>query len=443
MSLAHVKQLPASAALINDCSDPRDSVNDLVCIWSEVLRGFADWADDSGKWGELTRPKPEPLSAEAAQPKQSSISLADIAHSPAGRATTNVLPEPGHQPGVRSGSRSRVPDKEVKHSYLSLLESLAQESDFGSPGYSDNDNSPKATQMPKAEPSWREDPLAPSAGNLDIHDSPQLSEASASSEDDAVEALLPDNASDAHASGAVPSEAVLASSMLAAGNASQHLPEEEEQPSALAQALAALAATAAQKHAQQTSMQQPQPYGHAASASQAANAHDHEQASISSEESGDVLAEAAAAAAAAGLSRRQEDLPQPGQQATQLPAVLDPATTSDQVPFQPDALAGTRVASHSAEVGPSQVQFQIQEEAQQAQQEGKRQRESASGEYGGPGSSGPSWSSVAGADAHGIGRFRANQAVNYVGKSARRPKVSLTSSCKSIQSMLRVHLHAS
>ena len=314
-------------------------------------------------------------------------------------------------------------NKEGSRSYLSLLESLAQESDFGSPGKSDNDTSPNATKAPKAEHSWREAQQAPILSKASdaaaAEDSQQLSEASVTFEDDAVEGLLSDEASDAHMHGDPASGAVQIPSMHPAAHdqVAGQMYEEEEQSSSLALALAALAATAAQKQAQQTSMQLPQAQTPAQD-SQPETADADEQVSVSSQSSGDVLAEAAAAAAAAGLSRPRQDLLQ-----EQLPALPVPATASGQSAFPPKSLqSDTNVASQAAEAGPSQVQIQIGE-PQQAQQEGNRQRESASGDYAGPGSSGPSWSAAANGAAQGIGRFKANQTVDYVGKSARRPKV--------------------
>ena len=374
-----------------------------------------------------------PAEAEAAQPKQSSISLADITSRAAEAHPASALPKPSHN-RAQQGIGSMGANKEARHSYLSLLESLAQESDFGSPGNSDNDSSPNPTQAAKAEHSWPEAQQAPVSSKASnaaaAEDSQQHSEASVNFEDDAVEGLLPDEASDAHMHGDHTSEAAQMPSMHAAAHnqVGGQMSEEEEQPTALALALAALAATAAQKQAQQTSMHLSQPETPAEdSQHEAADADADEKGSVSSLSSGDVLADAAAAAAAAGLSRPHQDLLQ-----EQLPVLPVLATGSGQSAFPPEPqLSDVSIASQAAEAGPSQVQIQIGE-PQPAQQEGMRQRESASGDYGGPGSSGPSWSAAAGGGDHGIGRFKANQTVDYVGKSARRPKVIALHPCSNL-----------
>ena len=382
-----------------------------------------DWADDSGKWGELTRPKPSALHVQAPQlqPKQSSISLADIAHDAAGTQAADPQPDPNHSRGSRGlGSGSRGEGKDASRSYLSLLESLAQESEFGSPGNSDNDSSPTATQTLQVEQAWEDnqpqgmksqDPAA----RYDAEGFSQLSEASSTFGDDAVESLLTHEASDAHMHvNGIPG-GMQAPNARAAGDeeAGRQLAEEEDQPSSLALALAALAATAAQKQAEQTRMQQPQPGAADLSKPQTADTDVNEQVSISSDSSCDVLASAAAAAAAAGLSRQREDPPQ-GDQAAQLWPVPVPVGACA-APVEAQSDDGGSLQDSKA--GCSQVTFQTE----CAQQEGRQQRESASGDYPGPGSSGPSWSEAA----DGNYLFKEKHAVDYVGKSARRPKVSL------------------
>ena len=405
----------------------------------------ADWADDSGKWGELTSSKPSALPAHAQQPKHSSISLADIARDAAdNRAAAEGL-DPSYSRGAQRGSEPGSMDgkNEASRSYLLLLESLAQEGEFGSPGNSDNDTSPAATQAHVVEQEWEADQL-PGVGPQDpssrgshkaaaAKESSQLSEASSTFGDAAVEGLLPLEASDRHTDdveghlhhGASDEHTgvsgLQAANTGAAGHelAARQLAEEDNQSSSLAFALTALAATAAQKHAEQTSMQQPQlDAAESVTKPQTADADVDEQASVSSDSDCDVLALAAAAAAAAGLSRQREDPPH-DEQAAQLWTVPAGAPTS-----AVEAQAGPREPLPDAEAGSSQVEFQT-EYAQQAQQEGKRQRNSASGEYLGPGSSGPSWSAAADEAAPSFDLFRENQAVNYVGKSARRPKVGL------------------
>ena len=410
----------------------------------------ADWADDSGKWGELTSSKSSSAFPVAApQPKHSSISLADIARDAAdNRAAADEGPNPSYSVGPQRGVEPGPMESRdaASRSYLSVLEGVAQEGEFGSPGNSDNDSSPAATQARKVEQAWGADQL-PAVGPRDpsprgsykaaaAEESSQLSEASSTFGDAPVEGLLPlkasdmhmddteadfhHGASDKHTRVSATSGNLQASHAGAAGDAqtARQLAEEADQPSSLALALAALAATAAQKHAEQTSMQQPQQSDATEFLNKPqtadADADVDEQASVSSDSDCDVLASAAAAAAAAGLSRRRED----GEQAAQLWPV--PATAPASAL---EAQADPREPLQ-AEAGSSQSQT-LAEYAQQAQQEGRRQRDSASGDYLGPGSSGPSWS--AGADGVGpsIGLFRENQAVNYVGKSARRPKVGL------------------
>ncbi|DBB04488.1 TPA: hypothetical protein ACH3X1_012586 [Trebouxia sp. C0004] len=415
-----------------------------------------DWADESGKWGELTRTTPAAISNPAVvtagppalaaalqgpQPKQSSISLAAITADAAEEEESeavDVLPDQasgGSGVGGAGGKEGlHVPGTEASRSYLSLLESLAQEGEFGSPGNSDFEPSPTAARMPKQQQPWRE---RQSQGRKDEASSSRVqhSEAAAAEPvnaevshalsdisdlnfgDDAVEALLPDEASDAH----MHANAADHQSQLPALSSYHWLPpstqaddiqtggampEPAEQPSALALALVALAATAARKQSAQQAQQQPlQQSVFAAAAAEASPAED--QVSLSSASSGDVLADAAAAAAAAGLPRLREAPP------PQQPEATSAADQSSQA-------SGRPVSNHPGAAQADEAEFESQS-AQQAQQEGKSQRESASGDWPGPASSAPSWSGVAD-NAHGIGQFQAKHNINYVGKSARRPK---------------------
>lgn len=415
----------------------------------------ADWADDSGKWGELTASKPSALPVAPPQPKHSSISLADIARDAAGTRAADGRPGPSHsggsQGGVEPGSMGAGQD-EASRSYLSLLESLAQEGEFGSPGNSDNDSSPTTTQVHAVEQAWQADQL-PSVGPqlpsprdcykaAAAEQSSQLSEASSTFGDAPVDGLLPHEASqthmdsvegpihhaasDVHTHVNAHSGSLQESDPGAAGDVQQagrYLAEEGDQLSSLALALAALAATAAQTHAAQTDMQHLQPDAADSMKPHKADTDLDEQASVSSDSECDVLAVAAAAAAAAGLSRRQEENPPNGGQAAQ----LRPLPASAPAPAV-EAQAGPQEPLQDAEAGSSHLEFQ-NDDAQQAQQVGARQRDSTSGDYVGPGSSSPSWSAAADGDSSGIvdgiGLFRDKQAVNYVGKSARRPKVGL------------------
>ena len=409
----------------------------------------ADWADDSGKWGELTNSQSSALPVPPPQPMHSSVSLAEIARDAADNRAADERPDPSYrrrpQRGAEPGPKANK--DAASRSYLSVLESLAREGEFGSPGNSDNDSSPAATQAHVMEQAWGADqflrvgPQDPSLRGsykaAAAEESSQLSEASSTFGDAPAEGLLPLEASDMHmdgteggAEGASQHGAsgkhthagatlgsLQASHAGAAGDeqTARQLAEEEDQPSSLALALAALAATAAQKHAEQTSMQQPQPdAADFVNKLQTADADVDvdEQASVSSDSDCDVLASAAAAAAAAGLSRRRQN----DEQAAQLRPVPAGARAS-----AAEAQAEPREPLQDAEAGCSQVEFHTEH----AQQEGRHQRNSASGDYFGPGSSGPSWSAAADGVAPSIGLFRENQAVNYVGKSARRPKVGL------------------
>ena len=382
------------------------------------------------------------MTAHASQPKHSSISLADIARDAADHTAAAEGPDPSYSRGAQRGVESMFVEgkDEASQSYLSLLESLAQEGEFGSPGNSDNDSSPVATQARVGEQVWEGDQL-PGVGPQNpsprgsheaaaAEESSQLSEASSTFGNAAVEGLLPLEASDMHVDGtegnfchgasdehthvSATSAGLQASDAGAIGReqAARQLAEEEDQPSCLALALAALAATAA--HAEQTSMPQPQPdAADCINKPQTADADVDvdEHSSASSDSDSDVLASAAAAAAAAGLSRRPHD-----EQAAQLWSVPAGAPAS-----AVQAHADPREPLQDAEAGSRQVDVQTD----YAQQEGNSQRERLSGEYLGPGSSGPSWSAAADGDAPGLALFRENQAVNYVGKSARRRKVGL------------------
>ena len=430
---------------------------DSDIIYKVWLCACADWADDSGKLGELTAPKSSALPVAPPQPKHSSISLADIARDAADKGAADGRPEPSHNGGahrgVEPGSLEEGLDA-ASRSYLSLLESLAQEGEFGSPGNSDNDSSPTATQVHVVQQAWEADnlpsmkPQHPSPGDCykaaAAEESSQLSEASSTFGDAAVDGLPPveasqthtdsmegrahREASDTHTHVNAHSDGMQESDPGAAGDVQQagrYLAEEEDQPSSLALALAALAATAAQKHAAQTDVQQLQPDAAEPIKPQEADKDlGDEQASVSSDSDCDVLAVAAAAAAAAGLSRRQEETPPNAEQAAQLWPIPTSAPAAPAVEAQPGAHEPLR----DAEEGSSCLEIQ-NDDAQQAQQVGVRQRDSASGDYVGPGSSGPSWSAAADGDSSGIGDgiglFRDKQAVNYVGKSARRPKVDL------------------
>lgn len=413
----------------------------------------ADWADDSGKWGELTCTTPAAISKPAVatagpaalaaalqgfQPKQSSISLAAITADAAEEEESDAVADQafGGSGLAGAGGEEGVhgPETEASQSYLSLLESLAREGEFGSPGNSDSEPSPTAVQAPKQQQPWRE---MQSQGGKDEASSSRLQHSEAavakpvSAEvshalsdisdlnfgDDAVEALLPDEASDAHMHGNAadhqsqlpnlssyhwlpPSNQAVTDDMQTGGA----IAEPAEQPSALARALAALAATAAQKQSAQQAQQQPLQQSVLTAAAAEASPAAEDQVSLSSVSSGDVLADAAAAAAAAGLSRRQE-----------APPPQQPEATTSQAPVKP-------VFSPPGAAKAGEAEFESQSAQQAQQQEGKRQRESASGDWPGPASSAPSWSG-AGNDPRGIGQFQAKHAVNYVGKSARRPKV--------------------
>ena len=440
-----------------------------------------DWADDSGKWGELTRnkqahtgigrsaaaassPKADlghaskqhstkrPASAAAAKaaPKKSSISLIDIAADES-ESDDGVPDQARGGSGMGGGavqesfSREGVEDS---RSSLCLLESLAQESNAGFSGNSDCETSPAAAQTPKQSQSWREIHQEMSARvqlasnqavakPVTAEASHVLSEVSLNFDNDAVEMLLPDEASDAHMHSAAPSEWTQAPAVPASvpftytGAISQSgssQAAQAEQPSSLALALAALAASAAQQQqSQQAMMPHPVPNAALSIASPAAEA--DEDVSLSSASTEDVLADAAAAAVAAGLSRWQE-VPPPSQQAPQVwvPESSVVTTPSSQAPAQVSRKPlPSAAAFEAAGCGPSEAEIQSQL-GQQAQQEGRQQRESASGDWPSPGSSGPSWSGAAG-NAHGVGRFQHNQTVNYVGKSARRSKVSTPLLC--------------
>ncbi len=379
----------------------------------------ADWADDSGKWGELTRTTPPAISKPAvataeppalaaalqgSQPKQSSISLAAITADAAEEEESEaaaILPDQasgGSGVGGAGGEEGlHGPGTEASRSYLSLLESLAREGEFGSPGNSDSEPSPTAAQAPKQQQPWRE---MQSQGRKDEASSSRLHHSEAavakpvSAEvshalsdisdlnfgDDAVEALLPDEASDAHMHGNAadhqsqlpalssyhwlpPSNQAVADDIQTGGA----MPEPAEQPSALALALAALAATAAQKQSAQQAQQQPLQQSVFTAAAAEASPAAEDQVSLSSVSSGDVLADAAAAAAAAGLSRRREAPP------PQQPEATSAAGQSSQAPVRP-------ASNHHGAAKADEAEFESQS-AQQAQQEGKRQRESASGDW--------------------------------------------------------------
>jgi len=420
----------------------------------------ADWADDSGKWGELTRTTPAGISKPAvatagppalppalqgSQPKQSSISLAAItadAEEEEESEAVDILPDQASSGSGVGGAGGKEglhgPGTEASQSYLSLLESLAREGEFGSPGNSDSEPSPNAAQPQKQEQPWRE---MQSQGRKDEASSSRLQHSEAavarpvSAEvshalsdisdmnfgDDAVEAPLPDEASDAHMRDnaadqqaqlpALSSYHWLSPSTQAVADDIQTggaMPEPAEQPSALALALAALAATAAQKQSAQQAQQQPLQQSIFTAAAVEASPAAEDQISLSSASSGDVLANAAAAAAAAGLSCRRE-----------APPAQQPEASS--VAGQPSQTSVRPVSNHPGAAKAGEAEFKSQS-AQQAQQEGKRQRESASGDWPEPASSAPSWSGAAD-NARGIGQFQAKLAVNYVGKSARRPKV--------------------
>ena len=383
-------------------------------------------------------------------PKQSSISLADItadaAEEEAAFQAADVLPDQAvgassiGEAGVAEGLGGA--EGVDSQSYLSMLERLAHEGEAGSSGGSESDLSLVAAQVPKQDQPWRESNFQSSTEGVHLPSHVHQPDAAATEPvsaeeshllsdisdlnfgDEAVESLLPDQNSDVHMHGAATSVQlqqpalsnyhwIPASTQAAVDDVQTGVPETLEQPSALALALAALAATAAQKQAQQQSAAGTT----AAEANPAADVED--DVSMSSISSGDVLADAAAAAAAAGLSRHWA-APAPQQPEASAPVQELKQAVSKPVP------SAAAAESRPGETMPAPQQAQHEIHTQQAQQEGTRQRASSSGDWAGPASSGPSWSGGAG-DGR-VQRFQANQAVNYVGKSARRPKVRLPDS---------------
>lgn len=304
-----------------------------------------------------------------------------------------------------------------------MLASLAQEGELSSPGHSDEEEvQPKSAFISQPD------------------DGTGLLHADIAARDAASAVQSSSSAADADARGQMSSEVLDSKS--------------EQEAAPLAQALAALVADAQQaqqpgpmaQQAQQSSQmaQQAQRQPHEDAESSAAGADQNEDAeSMSSQDSGDLLAEAAAAATAAGLSPRPQphsDLADAQPQYAGNPVDQDAAASQEtsavpqwsrvksrQAQHGPQqakhAVLEDPTVQHAAQQGPKQAKhamFADQEIEFESQQGMQKQRQSGSGDYIGPASSAPSWSG----SAAGVGRFRDKQAINYVGKSARRPQVS-------------------
>ena len=418
----------------------------------------ADWAVDSGIYAELANTAPRPAvtglsqsTGPAAQskpqqagPKKSSISLAAITagmHSSDHSDKELTQPQHGSDRGASANPQgSSSIDTPGRRSYLSVLESLAQGSHGSSPAGSDNEaalqsgqqsSRPAGSSAGAHSPGTKQDgashsPL-PIAKPVTASASKLLSEESSSFADDNVEALLPDEASAAHMYGQTEQAQGSAFSAplpdIFSGPLDSHtdlsIAQQGEELSPLAMALANLAATAAQKQEQQQAMQLSAQQHAVAATSEQETAEDEEMPESSASSSSDIIGHAAAAAAAAGLSRQHEALQS---MEGRLPAL------TNQTLAQPDAGSmGSSASQDSAEDQPLEPEADIQiqmQQAQRAEQEVEQHSRSASVELAAPVSSGPSWSGASGDAARGIGRFHDHNAINYVGKSARRPKVS-------------------
>ena len=314
---------------------------------------------------------------------------------------------------------------EENPAYLHMLASLAQEGELSSPGHSDTEDA--ATRPAGVTSTTRH--TATTAGNS--HESLTAGRESASlqnpTEISSDVALVP--------AAAAPKDD-------AAGSV------EKEEVSPLAAALAALVAGAQQAQQQLGDSAQQQTAGQSDldAASSPASADDNEQASVSSESSGDLLADAAAAATAAGLSHTAHTQPStahalPHDAGAHDGVVYETAQWSHVTQQGPQQakhamIAGRfeQTAAPQAQQGPKQAKHAMfaDQEDQFAPQQAKQQRQSGSGDYIGPASSAPSWSG----SAAGVGRFKDNHAINYVGKSARRPKVRTTAIQNKVYAML-------
>lgn len=378
----------------------------------------------------------QPLTAGSAMPQlaqHSHIKLSDLQPEQAQAASHHhaVSTVAGHEADWPvSESTNAV---EENPAYLHMLASLAQEGELSSPGHSDTEDTEPSlagVTSPNREIAHTAantcDGVTAGRDSADLQHPTQTSSkvaavpASASPEDDAVGSV------------------------------------QEEEVSPLAAALAALVAGVQQaqqqlgdsaQHAQQAQQAQQQAAGQPdlEAASSPASADDDDQASVSSESNGDLLADAAAAATAAGLSPTAQVQPSTPHALPQDAAARD-TVMYETSPWSHVTQQGSQQAKHAmfsdqfeqsaapqARQGLKQAKhamFADQEEFEP--QQAKQQRQTGSGDYVGPASSAPSWSG----SAAGVGRFKDNQSINYVGKSARRPKVSTTVNTKQGVAML-------
>lgn len=348
--------------------------------------------------------------------------------------------------------------------YLHMLASLAQEGELSSPGQSDSDEA----EVPSGFLTAQDQHAAPSAAwhaeragrggvaYIGSHDM-SLSHGDHRAVHDEESVGMP--AADSHQHTQHSNSAVqMSASASLASDAPASRQEEEASP--LAQALAALVAGAqpAPQQPVQTAQQAQHEPNQAAqhverlepgqqSLEAAAAVDDSDvEASLSSQSSGDLLANAAAAATAAGLFPTRHG--QTGSADYAESAAAGSAASASQGPDVHVASVPqwSYVASQQAQQGPKHTKHAMfadqddQGSSQQAQHDPKQAKhamfadqdddfesqqaqqgswQSGSGAHMGPASSAPSWSG----SAAGVGRFKDNQAINYVGKSARRPKV--------------------
>ena len=353
---------------------------------------------------------------------------------------------------------------EENPAYLHMLASLAQEGELSSPGHSDSDEAEVASGFLTAQDQHATPSAAGHAEHagrgevayIGSHDM-LLSHVDHSAVHPEKSAGMPAAGFHQHTQQSNSAVQMSASASLANDTSAS---TQEEEASPLAQALAALVAgaqPAPQQSIQSAQQAQHEPFQAAQHTEQleteqqsleaAAAADDNDiEASLSSQSSGDLLADAAAAATAAGLSPTEH-----GQTSSADYAESAAAKSAASASQGPDVHVASvpqwsYVASQQAQQGPKHAKhamFADQDDqgySQQAQQEPKQAKhamfadqdddfesqqaqqgswQSGSGAHMAPASSAPSWSG----SAAGVGRFKDNQAINYVGKSARRPKV--------------------
>lgn len=303
------------------------------------------------------RAEPAKHSQEAFQQsaQQSHISLSDLVQNQAQKDSQDKAS--GHQAsqapatgGADLGLDASAATVGSNPAYLQMLASLAQEGELSSPGNSDTEESNAGRH---AADSARQ-AAADSARTSGVHGLARITASGVSAGADAE-----------------PQRESASAAVSGAGGGADSIKEEGDQ-TPLALALAALVA-GAQQAQQPVQTQQTQQQQHQA---RALHGTDQDQPALSSESSGDLLADAAAAAAAAGLSPLALSQSQSPAVAGQQPAVL---STSDLAQQQQGSSLLTAPQAQQEPKQRKHAVFSDEEPQQFDATEAQQERQAASG----------------------------------------------------------------